>query len=231
MSDTIHDILQRPLATSARPLLGLTVLLVEDSRLASEAMRLFCLRSGARLRRANSLLAARRHLGAYRPSVVVVDLGLPDGSGSELIEDLSDHDPELPILAVSGDEARAQDAKDAGAGSFLAKPVPNLGAFQTAILSVLPSAIHPKGPRKLSGETVEPDATALQDDLAHAAELLAGPEDPCARAYVAQFLTDVARNAGDDALERAATTLRYRAETTPQLLAMLEARLADRPVI
>ena len=62
-------------------LFAVTILLVEDSRSASEAIRLFAAESGARVRRADSLHAASRHLAIYRPNVVMVDLGLPDGDG------------------------------------------------------------------------------------------------------------------------------------------------------
>ena len=75
--------LRRP--TAEHPLAGLTVLVVEDSRYACEAMRLLCQHSGARLRRADSLAAAARHLRVYRPDVLIVDLGLPDGPGEALI--------------------------------------------------------------------------------------------------------------------------------------------------
>ena len=77
-----------PSPTADRPLLGLTVLVIEDSRDACEAMRLLCLRSGARIRRADCMRAARRHLQVYRPSVVIADLGLRDGNGIDLIQEL-----------------------------------------------------------------------------------------------------------------------------------------------
>ena len=93
-----------PSPTAARPLLGLTVLVVEDSRFACEAMRLLCLRSGARIRRADCLRSARRHLQVYRPTIVVVDLGLPDGNGIDLISELAVSQPKVEaVLAMSGD--------------------------------------------------------------------------------------------------------------------------------
>ena len=90
--------------TREQPLAGITALLVEDSRCASEAMRLLALKSGARLRRADSLAAAHRHLSVYRPMLVIVDMGLPDGSGAELIGTLARAEPRVPVLlGTSGD--------------------------------------------------------------------------------------------------------------------------------
>ncbi|TMV53287.1 response regulator, partial [Thioclava sp. BHET1] len=60
-----------PSPTPERPLLGLTCLAVEDSRFACEALRLLCQHSGARLRRADCLAAAHRHLRVYRPDVLI----------------------------------------------------------------------------------------------------------------------------------------------------------------
>ena len=64
-----------PKPTPNRPLLGLTILILEDSRYLCEAMRFMALRSGARLRRADSIQSAKRHLRVYMPSAVIVDVG------------------------------------------------------------------------------------------------------------------------------------------------------------
>ncbi|EPX81518.1 response regulator [Litoreibacter arenae] len=190
-------------ATALRPLLGLTVLVVEDSRFASEAIRLLCIRSGARIRRADSLTAAHRHLQVYRPSVVVVDLGLPDGSGVDLIAELaSETGPARPVLiATSGadGDGLAQAALAAGADEFLAKPICSVCAFQQTILKFLPEDMRPMGPRRLNEETVSPDRIALTEDLSHIDELLRSGLD--ALPYVAPFLQGLARLAGDPELE------------------------------
>ena len=191
-----------------RPLLGMTVLVVEDSRYACDALRLLCLRSGARIRRADCLVSARRHLQVYRPTVIVIDLGLPDGSGLDLIAELAGAQPRIAvILAISGDDFAADAAIAAGADGFMAKPVTSVASFQSAILSRLPADRQPSGPRPLIDENIRPDPMALQDDIAHAAEVLNEAQDGKVLDYVAQFLGGVARSAGDGNLAEAAARL------------------------
>lgn len=191
--------------TAARPLLGLTILVVEDSRYSCEAMRLLCLRSGARIRRADCLRSARRHLQVYRPSVLIVDLGLPDGSGADLIRELSTATPRVDaIIGTSGDTLAEETAMKAGADGFLAKPLGALAVFQETITRLLPNHRPLSGPRCLPNETVRPDPVAFQDDMAHAADVLADIHDTKTTDYAVQFVAAVASSAADETLEQAA---------------------------
>jgi len=231
-----------PAPTAMRPLLGLTVLVIEDSRFACEAMRLLCLRSGARIRRADTLRAARRHLQVYRPSVVIIDIGLPDGNGADLIRELSVAAPRPEvILGTSGDDNSEAIAMEAGADGFLAKPINSLGAFQDRILSSLPDDRRPMGPRSVVQDAVEPDPIAYRDDMAHVAEILdkaKSATDTRLLDYVAQFLGGVARSASDDDLVLAADALaakRASGHAVPSELAtvagLVQARLAQKVAI
>lgn len=208
MDDNDPFALPPRLPTHARPLLGLTVLVVEDSRYASEAMRLLCLRSGARIRRADSLRSAYRHLQVYRPSVAIIDIGLRDGSGAELIQELTASGTRTTlILGMSGDPDGEALAMQAGADGFLAKPVTSLAIFQQIILSHMPAERQPNGLRVLPDESVSPDPIALQDDLAHMADILETAQDGSTMDYVAQFLSGVAHSAEDEVLLQAARDL------------------------
>lgn len=204
----LGTLMLQPRPTGARPLLGLTVLVVEDSRYASDALRMMCLRSGARIRRADCMASANRHLGTYRPSAAIVDLGLPDGSGLDLIAQMSRGKHRVPILlGTSGAEreAAAKACLDAGADGFLAKPVSSMAAFQAAILEHLPEALRPQGPRPASITDVSPDPIALREDLAHAISLIDLDAPPVG--YLRRFLIGLARTARDVALENSALAM------------------------
>lgn len=228
-----------PVPTANRPLLGLTVLVIEDSRFACEAMRLLCLRSGARIRRADSLRSARRHLQVYRPSVAIIDLGLPDGNGVDLIHDLVGNSPRPQIiLGTSGDPFSHGAAMKAGADGFLAKPVTSLATFQEAILANLPLERQPNGPRAVSDEIVRPDPIAYHDDMAHVADVLEENNDNRTLDYVAQFLGGVARSAKDHGLLKATEALAAKrcagestSSETARIVGLIQQRLTDRIAI
>jgi len=207
------------------PLQGVTILAVEDSRFASESLRLLCLRCHARLRRAETLEQAGRHLSVYRPDVVIVDLGLPDGDGADLIRRLAQRrDPAMVLLGTSGDPAGQALAMAAGAAGFLPKPIESLLQFQAAILAPM-SATVPQA-EGLSGAAFHPDRFALHDDLLRAADLLQGAADPGNRRYVTGFLGSLARSAQDMDLAQAAGNAADTPLALPHLAALVSARLA-----
>jgi CheY-like chemotaxis protein len=230
MTDDSRVYRSQPQPAPERPLQGMTVLVVEDSRFASEAIRLLCLRSGARVRRADSLAATYRHLAVYRPGVAIVDMGLPDGSGADLIAALAGAQPRLPVLiGMSGDAGAEAAALRAGADGFLAKPIDSVALFQQAVLRHLPAGC---GPRAVSTEQVAPDPVALADDLEHIAMLMRRDVGSDLD-YAAQFLGGVARSAHDTALEAVAESLRDTVRggaalhtDVARLAGIVEARLA-----
>ena len=204
---------------SAVPWRGLTLLAVEDSRFAAEALRLMCRKLGLRLRRAEDLRSTHLHLQLYRPDAVLIDLGLPDGRGEALIRDLAES-PWRPraVLATSGDPAGRATALAAGADGFIDKPLESFAAFRAALTRVLPELSDPApfaappfvSPSLSSAqvappeESIAPDLLALRDDLAHAVQVLRDRSDAEGRRYLAGFLTGVARHAHDPALAEAA---------------------------
>jgi CheY-like chemotaxis protein len=204
----------------ALPLRGITLLLVEDSRFTCDALRLIVTRSGARLRRAETLAAARSHLGCYRPDLLIVDLGLPDGRGEGLITEASALG--LPVLGISGDPDGGRLAIEAGAVAFLDKPIPSIAGF----LRLIRQLVAGVGAVPAGEEVVAPggDPLALRDDLARAVRLVDG--DAPDAGYATGFVRSLARTVGDVALEDAA----LRAGDAPgrrALSALLTLRLTE----
>lgn len=109
------------------------VLVVEDDREIRSMMQSSLAVEGFEVQTAVTLSEARALLQHSTPDVVVLDLGLPDGDGLELVQHIRKH-LALPILVVS---ARHQEAQkilllDAGADDYLTKPF-NVGELLARI--------------------------------------------------------------------------------------------------
>jgi DNA-binding NarL/FixJ family response regulator len=74
---------------------------------------------------------------AFRPQVAVVDLGLPDGDGIDVVATLSAAYPEMPVLVltIATVESRIFAALRAGARGYLFKE--DLGRLHTAVGGIL----------------------------------------------------------------------------------------------
>jgi DNA-binding NarL/FixJ family response regulator len=207
-----------PPGASDLPLQGQTLMIVDDSRFTCDALRLILSRAGAKLRRAESLEIARLHLNCYRPDLAIVDLGLPDGRGEDLIAELSAQG--FPVLGLSGDPDGRALALDAGAAGFLEKPIGSVAGL-VRLIRQLTTGI---GPVEKGEDMPAPsgDPMALRDDLTRAATLITAPGDPT---YARAFLQSLARASGDMALEEAVRDSRTSFDRA-KLVQLIENRLA-----
>lgn len=121
-----------------------------------------------------SLREARQHLLRQRPDVVLLDLELEDGHGTELITELRARDADLPILVISvfGDERSVIEAIRAGARGYLQKD-DDSSEVGDAISQVLlgGSPISPGIARHLVNQYQTPAAAGEQQVTLSAREL------------------------------------------------------------
>jgi DNA-binding NarL/FixJ family response regulator len=102
------------------------VLLIEDHALFRQGLALLLKwRLGLESIEAGSLAEGHRVLGAAKgmADLAIIELDLPDGDGSELIERLHQTEPDVPIVALTADRslARHTQALEVGADEVLAK--------------------------------------------------------------------------------------------------------------
>ena len=86
---------------------------------------------------ASNCSEAKESLGNV-PDIILVDLGLPDGNGIDLIRSIKQQFPETEIMVISsfGDEDHVVDAIEAGATGYILKDK-NLASVGAHILSLM----------------------------------------------------------------------------------------------
>lgn len=96
----------------------LKILVVEDDREIRAMMQSSLSVEGFEVQTAVSLSEARALVQHAPPDVIVLDLGLPDGDGVELVQQQVRQTQTLPIIIVSARHQEAQKIRllDAGGG-------------------------------------------------------------------------------------------------------------------
>ncbi|MFI5007945.1 MAG: sigma-54-dependent transcriptional regulator [Solirubrobacterales bacterium] len=104
---------------------GHTVLVVDDDDGVRLGIRAFLEAHGYRVEEAESCAGAERAFSTRPPDAAILDLQLPDGSGTDLVARLKNVAPEVPLIMLTGHGSieEAVKAIKQGAEQFLTKPV------------------------------------------------------------------------------------------------------------
>jgi len=100
------------------------ILVVDDERMIRWSLRSALEQARAEVEEAASLAEARQRLGEAQVDALVLDLKLPDGSGMELLQEVRQSDPALPVVMITahGSIPSAVEAIRSGASDYVGKP-------------------------------------------------------------------------------------------------------------
>ncbi|KPH00168.1 Fis family transcriptional regulator [Pseudomonas sp. RIT-PI-q] len=99
------------------------VLIIEDEKEIRRFVRMALQAEGLEVHEAETFHRGLIDAGTRRPDLIVLDLGLPDGDGIDLIRDVRSWSP-VPIIVLSARGAESDKilALDTGADDYLVKP-------------------------------------------------------------------------------------------------------------
>ena len=122
------------------------VLILEDDQAIQNVLRMLFEANGFRVVIAGTAARGENDARLHRPDIVVVDLGLPDDDGLNVITAIRAWSP-VPIIVLSARTAEAQRlaAFEKGADDYVAKPfsAPELLARVRAVVSACEAAASP----------------------------------------------------------------------------------------
>jgi DNA-binding response OmpR family regulator len=102
-----------------------SVLVVEDDATVSAIVCMALERAGYSVRAVHDCESAREAMESRTPEVLVMDLGLPDGNGLDILRELQsqgDGGPAVVVLSGFRQERNVLAAFEAGANDFMVKP-------------------------------------------------------------------------------------------------------------
>ena len=118
-----------------------TVLVVDDEPPIRRFLRASLGAGGHRVVTAEDAAGALATMAAEKPDLIILDLGLPDRSGYELMQEMRDRG--VPGIALSGFgmESDVNRARAAGFSEHLTKPI-NFERLEEVIQQLLSNEVH-----------------------------------------------------------------------------------------
>jgi len=101
-----------------------SILVVEDEPTMASLLCGSLIREGFAVTSANSVAVARQAINNIRPDAILLDLGLPDGDGLDVVSDIRAKGSALPILVLTARDSVADRVAglDSGADDYMGKP-------------------------------------------------------------------------------------------------------------
>lgn len=127
-----------PSQSSAVPRSAARILVVDDEPDLLTLYELTLLREGYSVDTAGCLADARAYMAQHRYELLITDMRLPDGMGSELLNELTAQQREerCVVITAYGSAENAVEALKAGAFDYLTKPV-DLRQFRTVVAAAV----------------------------------------------------------------------------------------------
>jgi DNA-binding response OmpR family regulator len=126
------------------------LLLIDDDIELCELLANWLTQEGFQVGACHDGNSARRALASQTPDAVVLDVMLPDGSGLELLKQLRNDHPELPVLMLSarGEPLDRILGLELGADDYLAKPC-DPRELTARLRAVLRRSLPPAAPSQI----------------------------------------------------------------------------------
>jgi len=112
-----------------------TVLIIDDAKSARMNIAEYLGDNGYEVLEAGSIKEAKENIKQGNADVLILDVNLPDGLGTELLMEINSQPVRLPVIMITGygDIEMAVEAMKNGAHDFLAKPIVDLDNLNNSI--------------------------------------------------------------------------------------------------